>query len=186
MIVIDEKFVDEMKSLTVGEAIEIFSKGVFVKHNDDDRPLYGFTSKALRLIGDKGAVWVLASNEIPKERKEVIEYNIASWYCWNRYPKVFPKAAAYVARNGHDEAKMIFIGACNTEIWLDVSLNASEEVMMALLNQLEKRVTGLRGNYNYEGEVKEEIDDLKMLARSISLRDGLSDEIREMAKYAAL
>lgn len=186
MIVVDEKFVDEMKSLTAEEAIEIFSKGVFVETDCNYKPLYHFMSKALYMIGDAGAVWVLASNEIPKERKEAIEYNIASWYSWNSHPMVFPKAAAYVARNGHDDAKKVFIGGCDTEMWLDVSLGASDEVMRSLVEKIQKRIDGLREGYMYEDEIKWEIDELRMLARAISLREDVSSEIREMAKYAAL
>lgn len=186
MIIVDKSFVDGMKSLTVDEAIEIFSKGVFVETDCNYKPLYHFMAKALRMIGDMGAVRVLASNEIPKKLKEVIGFNIASWYSWNWQSMVFPKAAAYVARNGQDDAKMVFIAGCDTEMWLDVSINASDRVMKALVEKIQKRIDGLRGNYNYEGEIKAEIDKLRVLARAISLREDVSAEIREMAKYAAL
>ena len=179
MIVVDEKFVKKMKSLTAEEAIEIFSKGVC----EDKVQFRAFMEKALYLIGDMGTCWVLATRGIPQDRKETIEHYVAYSYCF--YGE-FPKAAAYVARNGYDEAKMIFIRACNYEMWLDVSLDASEEVMKALVEHIGKRLDGLRNNYNYEGEIKDEIDEMRMLARAISLREDVSYEIREMAKYAAL
>ena len=179
MIIVGEKFVRGMKSLTVEEAIDIFSKGVF----EDKVQFRAFMEKALYLIGDKGTCWVLATNGIPQDRKEIIEHYVAYSYC---FYGVFSKAAAYVARNGHDEAKMIFIRACNYEMWLDVSLDASVEVMKALVESIGKRFDGLRNNYNYEGEIKAEIDEMRMLARSISLREDVSEQIREMAKYAAL
>jgi hypothetical protein len=178
-IVVDKKFVREMKSLTVEEAIEIFGKGVF----SDKIQLRYFMEKALYIIGDMGACWVLATNEIPKDLKEIIGHYVAYYYCFHGD---FPKAAAYVARNGYDEEKMVFIRACNYEMWLDVSLDASEEVMRALVESIQKRLEGLRNNYNYEGEIKAEIDEMRLLARAISLRDDVSSEIREMAKYAAL
>ena len=197
MMVISERFIESLKEkeyLSTDEAIKILGKGILTKNTN--QYMWYEVDNFKRLVAvvlqrvDGRLTEVVFSKEIPEERKARIFRYVSEWYLCVSDKLKFPKVVAAIARHGGDKEKIFFakeieFGKCE-ELLEEIALNSSTEVMKNLLASIEKRIQNLRRGYAYEGEIKEEILTLKNFALAVSHWECFADEIREMAKYAAL